>query len=72
MSMDNTVPVKIITQHDKFLTRLVDAGVYATKAEANRAGIVLLMDKYPQFADFILNPQDETPETPEEEEEAAD
>lgn len=53
--MDNTVPVKIITQHDEFLARLVKAGVYASKAEANRAGIILLMEKYPQFADFILN-----------------
>ena len=59
MSMDNTVPVKIITEHDTFLARLVEAGIYASKAEANRAGIILLMEKYPQFADFILTPKTE-------------
>ncbi len=59
MSMVKVTPsVRITDRQLNFLKRLVDAGYYASAAEANRAGILLLMEKYPEIATQSLSEEE--------------
>lgn len=60
MIMTKVTPsVRITERQLNFLKKLCDAGYYASAAEANRAGILLMMEKYPELANQSMSESEE-------------
>lgn len=53
VNTDKQYTCKILPEHQEFLTRLVENGVYRSKADAAYEAIALLMEKHPRESEGL-------------------